>query len=431
MNDHTDRSDWAAGPPANAPSHTPTHVPPLPPRYERPAPSAGAETPRSAPAPVPPQPAAHVHQTHPFNPAAVPAGSYPPPSGTGEKKQAGTVKVAMASFVAAVVGAAAALGGAWGLGAFDGTTKIEQGANGTTVVREQATPATGGGRGVDVVKVADTARPAIVNIKVSTARGQGSGSGVIFRSDGMIMTNNHVVDTAKTVKVEMTDGHTLDGQVLGTDPETDIAVVKVDGTDFPTAPLGTATNLRIGQPTVAIGNPLGLAGGPSVSEGIVSALGREVNTDGNTLFDMIQTDAAISPGSSGGALLDGNGSVIGITTAIAVSDAGAEGIGFATPIDVARKVAEDISTSGKSQHSFLGIRGVDTADQGGATVVDVTPDSPAQKAGLRKDDTITAVNGEKVTSMAGLKVKLRTFSPGDEVTLTVDGKDVKVTLGAS
>lgn len=410
-------NDWTAP--------TPGNIPPLPPRYDRPkAPAAPTPTPDPAPQGPVPHRAGQAPQF-----TTVPQAPVPPQSPAMRKQGPSGARVFTAALVAAAVGAVAALGGAWGLGAFDkpGTT---------TVVKEQAQPAASPGpsfRGTDVVGIADRVRPAIVNVQVAGSKGQGSGSGVIFSDSGLIMTNNHVVDGAQKMQVQTTDGKTLSATLVGVDPETDIAVIKVDATGLPTAQLGTATQLKIGQPVVAIGNPLGLEGGPSVSEGIVSALGREVRTDNSVLVDMIQTDAAISPGSSGGALLDSDGNVIGITTAIGVSDAGAEGIGFATPIDVAHKVANDIVDQGKADHPFLGIRGVDAPNSGGAQVVDVTSGGPASKAGLQKDDVVTAINGDPVTTMSGLKVKLRTFDPGTEVTLAVNRggstKDVLVTLG--
>lgn len=409
-------NDWTAPMPGN--------IPPLPPRYDEPtAPRPPDPAQAAAPGPVPHR----AGETPQY--VTAPQPPVPPHAPPASRQRGGTGRVFGAAILAAVIGAVVALAGAWGLGAFDRPSA-------TTVVKEQAQPAASPGpsfKGTDVVAIAQHVRPAIVNIQVAGSKGQGSGSGVIFDEKGLIMTNNHVVDGAQRIQVQTTDGKTLSATLVGTDPETDIAVIKVDAGGLSPATLGTATQLQIGQPTVAIGNPLGLEGGPSVSEGIVSALGREVRTDTSVLVDMIQTDAAISPGSSGGALLDADGNVIGITTAIGVSDAGAEGIGFATPIDVAHKVANDIVANGKADHPFLGIRGVDAPNSGGAQVVDVTSGGPASQAGLQKDDIVTAVNGDTVKTMSGLKVKLRTFDPGTQVTLSVSRggstKDVLVTLG--
>lgn len=279
-----------------------------------------------------------------------------------------------------------------------------------------------------IVDIADNLRPAIVQIRVSGGEGPGSGSGVIFRSDGHILTNQHVVDGARRITVVMANGEEEAARLIGADAETDIAVVKVDKADLASAPLGSAVALRAGQLAVAIGSPLGLAGGPSVSVGVISALGREIdaNDEGPPLLDMIQTDAPIAPGSSGGALVDSTGAVIGVTTAIAVSEVGAEGLGFATPIDIARYVADQIIAGGRAVHVWLGVEGEDvdpgTARElgvvGGAMIRDVRAGSPAGKAGVAERDVIVAVDGVAVRSMGGLKVQLRTHRPGDEVTLS-------------
>lgn len=300
-----------------------------------------------------------------------------------------------------------------------------------------ATPVTAPGSPANaVVDIAEHMRPAIVQIRVSGGDGPGSGSGVVFRSDGHVLTNHHVVEGARRITVVMADGEEEGAHLVGSDPETDIAVVKVDKTDVPSAPLGSATSLRVGQLAVAIGSPLGLAGGPSVSVGVVSALGREIDAgdEGPPLLDMIQTDAPIAPGSSGGALVDGTGAVIGVTTAIAVSEVGAEGLGFATPIDIARDVAEQIIASGRAVHVWLGVEGEDVdpgmAKQlgvpGGASIRDVRPGSPASRAGIAERDVIVAVDGVPVRSMGGLKVQLRSHRPGDVVTLALQrGKETR------
>ncbi|MFV1991477.1 MAG: S1C family serine protease, partial [Acidimicrobiales bacterium] len=183
----------------------------------------------------------------------------------------------------------------------------------------------------DVIAIAEAVQPAIVRIDIQSADGLSSGSGVIFRSDGYILTNAHVVEDAEAVFINTQDGETYEADIVGADPRTDIAVVKVDMEDAPVALLGSAENLKVGQWAITIGSPLGLAGGNTVTLGVISALERELTTSGsqNRLYDLIQTDALIAPGSSGGALLDGNGSVIGITTAVAVSELGADGVGFA------------------------------------------------------------------------------------------------------
>jgi putative serine protease PepD len=279
------------------------------------------------------------------------------------------------------------------------------------------------------VAIAERMRPAIVQIEVEGDNLKASGSGVILRSDGHVLTNQHVVEGANDITVVMSDGTEHKGKLVGGDMDSDIAVIKIEGGSFPTAVLGTATNLKVGNQALAIGSPLGLAGGPSLSVGVVSALGRQVDSsDGPPLLDMIQTDAPIAPGSSGGALCDSTGAVIGITTAIAVSDVGAEGLGFATPIDIARDVAEQLITTGKVVHVWLGIEGEDGLNNAGALVRKVRAGSPAADAGVKERDVITSVEDRKITSMAGLVVALRSRKPGQVVKLGLvrDGKPVTV-----
>jgi serine protease Do len=279
-----------------------------------------------------------------------------------------------------------------------------------------------------VVDIADRIRPAVAQLQAGYADHTSTGSGVIFRSDGHILTNLHVVEGASNVKVVLASGRRLSGRVLGADPDTDTAVVKIDGGPFPVATLGTAKDLRVGQTAIAIGSPLGLAGGPSVTVGVVSALHRQMKNraNGPALVDMVQTDAPMSPGSSGGALLDDDGAVIGITT-VAAADSGADGLGFAIPIDVARSVAEQMMNTGKVTHVWLGVEGSDvdgaTAGDlnldGGAMVAQVTPGSPAQRAGLNAQDVIVGADGATIRSMGELVVVLRGRTPGDPVTLDV------------
>ena len=279
----------------------------------------------------------------------------------------------------------------------------------------------------DVVAIADRVRPAIVQLKVERGR-TGSGSGVLFRSDGHLLTNAHVVDGATSVSVVLSSGKELPARVIGSDPESDTAVVKIDGGPFPVAQLGTSTDLKVGQEAIAMGSPLGLTGGPSVTVGVISALHRTVRTrGGQSLMDMVQTDAPIAPGSSGGALLDAGARVIGITTAVVVTDTGAEGFGFATPIDTARNAAEQLITTGKVVTVWLGVEGsdldgataVDLNVDGGAIIERVKTGSPAERAGLAPSDVVVGMNGKPVRSMAMLAVAVRAHRPGDVVTLDV------------
>ena len=293
-----------------------------------------------------------------------------------------------------------------------------------------------------VVDIAERVRPAIAQLKTQIAEQGGTGSGVFFRSDGHVLTNAHVVDGATAIRLVTANGRELPARVLGSDPDTDTAVVKVDGGPFPVATLGSALDLRIGQTAIAIGSPFGLAGGPSVTVGVVSGLHREIRPRGSSraLFDLIQTDATISPGSSGGALLDADGAVIGITTAVASTGPGVEGVGFAIPIEVARSVADELIRTGRVVHVWLGIEGTDLdgalAEElrldGGAMVGEVKGGSPAEHGGLAARDVVVAVDGRKVKSMGELVVALRGRSPGQTLSVEIvrdrEHRTMRVTL---
>jgi S1-C subfamily serine protease len=292
-----------------------------------------------------------------------------------------------------------------------------------------------------IVELADQVRPGIVQLRVQSDDRAATGSGVIFRSDGHILTNAHVVAGATSVEAVLHNGRRLPARLVGSDAVTDAAVVKIDGGPFPVATLGTAVNLKVGQTAIAVGSPLGLAGGPSVTVGVISGLHREVNPRGSAqpLVDMVQTDAPIAAGSSGGALLDDKGAVIGITTAVAISDVGGEGLGFATPIDVARLVAEQLISGGRAVHVWIGIEGSDldarTASElsvdGGAMVGQVKPNSPAQQAGLAARDVIVGVEGKSVKSMGELVVTLRAHRPGDTVDIALLRERERVTVSVT
>ncbi len=262
-----------------------------------------------------------------------------------------------------------------------------------------------------VINVVKQVRPAVVNIntesQVQTVFGvfpeQGAGSGVIVRPDGYILTNNHVVQGASTIKVTLIGGKTLTGKIIGRDPLADLAVVKVDSKDpLPAARLGSSANLQVGQLAIAIGNPFAL--GSTVTTGVVSALNRRIEQANLVVDNLIQTSAAINPGNSGGALVDSSGAVIGINTAIIPN---AQGIGFAIPSDVARVEMDQLIANGRVVRPWVGVvYGGDVDAQSaqlhqlgtdhGVLVRDVDPNSPAGHAGLQPGDIITSVNDDRV-----------------------------------
>ncbi|MCC6414721.1 MAG: DegQ family serine endoprotease [Opitutaceae bacterium] len=254
-------------------------------------------------------------------------------------------------------------------------------------------------------------------------RQQGLGSGVIISKDGYILTNNHVVDGADEVKVAFGEPRQeFKATVVGRDSKADIAVLKIDTKDLPAATLGDSDALEVGDTVFAIGNPFGI--GMTVTQGIVRALGRS-GLGIETYEDFIQTDAAINPGNSGGALVDAQGRVIGINTAILSRSGGFNGVGFAIPINFARSLAEQLVSTGKIRRGFMGVStqsleadlAAQFGAQHGALVTDVTPDSPADKAGLKSGDIITKVNGQTVADPRRLQFAVIRLAPGTEVTV--------------
>lgn len=271
---------------------------------------------------------------------------------------------------------------------------------------------------------------------------QGTGSGFILSANGQILTNAHVVEGAKTVQVTLRDGRDFEGKVVGVDSVTDVAVVKIEAADLPTVQLGSTQALAPGQWAIAIGNPLGLDN--TVTAGIISALGRSSNQVGipDKRVQFIQTDAAINPGNSGGPLLNDRGEVIGMNTAIR---ANAQGLGFAIPIETAKRIADQLFTNGEVQHPFLGIQMVelsaemvdrlneeeqlnlkiDNDDEPGVLIVGVLPDSPAQAAGLKIGDVIRAIEGDPVDIPPDVQARVEATEIGDTLKLDIhrDGRD--------
>jgi serine protease Do len=285
-----------------------------------------------------------------------------------------------------------------------------------------------------VINAVRQVRPAVVNIntesQVQTGFGvfpqQGAGSGVIVRPNGYILTNNHVVQGAQTIKVTLLGGKVLSGKVVGTDPLVDLAVIKVDSPDpLPAAELGNSGSLQVGQSTIAIGNPFGL--GSTVTTGVVSALNRNIQLPNLIVENLIQTSAAINPGNSGGGLVDSSGRVIGINTAIVPN---AQGIGFAIPSDVARVELEQLIANGRVIRPWVGVvyggevdsqtaklynLGIDH----GIVVRQVEKGAPADRAGVQPGDIITEVNGEKIASWNDFVRDVVTKKSGETITLTI------------
>lgn len=304
-----------------------------------------------------------------------------------------------------------------------------------TVPTDTAPPPTFG----DTVSVADVAAivaPSTVAVEVNAFLVAGSGSGVVYGSDGYIITNHHVVDGASEVAVVFADGARFPAEVIGSDPVTDIGVLLVSRQSMTPVTLGSSESLSIGEPTVAVGNPLGLAGGPTVTAGIVSALDRTlVITPGSDLYGLVQTDAPIAPGSSGGALVDASGRLVGITTAIAVSDVGPADLGFAVPTDIAIGVANDLIARGEVRHALLGIDGETAWAQEaeaqfpvGVLVDGVSDGSAYGVAGGQINDVIVAIDGHQVNTIDSLLARLRRLRADQVVPVRILRGDDQTTL---
>ncbi len=253
---------------------------------------------------------------------------------------------------------------------------------------------------------------------------EGVGSGVIMDPRGYILTNFHVIAEANRVRVSLSNGQKFDGRLVGADPTSDLAVIKVESRDLPAAHMADSDKIRVGQTAIAIGNPLGLPGGPTVTVGVISSVGRNIQTERGLMENLIQTDAAINPGNSGGPLVNMEGEVVGITTAVIPY---AQGIGFAIPINTAKMVIEDLMVHGEVRRPWLGITGIDLtpaiashfelSTDAGILVAKVIPGGPAEEAGMSSGDIIVRFNGRDVRSIRELQSEIRRLRIGDVIQL--------------
>ena len=342
-------------------------------------------------------------------------------------------------------------GGAWLYSAQSGSTgktvvyqTTESGSSKTTSVSNEK-----GGSGLTVAEAAAKAAPSTVEIQTEitqqsygmfggTYTTNAAGSGVIISKDGYIVTNNHVIDGAQKITVKTSDGTEYDAKLVGTDAKSDIAVLKVDANDLTPATLGDSSKISVGDTAIAIGNPLGTLGG-TVTDGIISATSRELVVN-NESMKLIQTNATINSGNSGGGLFDGNGNLIGIVqskdSGTSSSGATIEGIGFAIPVNDAMEVAEQLIKNGKvTDRATLGVYlQTLTTQQGnytpGVYVTNVIDGSGAQAAGLKAYDKIVGADGKEVSSYPDLSAILKTKKPGDTIDLTIDrdGNQIQVTV---
>jgi S1-C subfamily serine protease len=311
-----------------------------------------------------------------------------------------------------------------------------------------------------VVGVVKQVMPAVVNVVSTTTTGTGEGTGFVVRSDGVIVTNFHVVEGATKVTVLTSADKPVryDARFIGGDATADVAVLKIDASNLATVPMGDSASLQLGQPVVAIGYALGLQGGPSVTAGVVSSLTRKLTvpdprctvcSKGQRVYgNVVQTDAAINPGNSGGPLVNLAGQVVGINTA-GVSAGNAENVGFAIQIDAAKPIVFQAAEHPQAPVAFLGVGGVDASNPqiqfelnppttGGVAVVSVAPGGPADKAGIKVGDIIVAFDGKPTSSWEALGNAIRAHRPGDRVDVTIlqrsngwPRRTVTVTLGTN
>jgi len=250
---------------------------------------------------------------------------------------------------------------------------------------------------------------------------QGMGSGVIIDPKGYILTNHHVIGGAEEIKVTLASGEVLPGKIMGTCASDDIAIVKVDGKNLPTAELGDSDQLRVGQTVFAMGNPFGLAGGPTVTKGVISAVKRSIRSERGLIEDLVQTDASINPGNSGGPLVDVQGRVVAINTAIVPF---AQGIGFAIPVNSAKRCATEIITHGRVMRPWLGVSGLSITTEiasyynlpveKGALIAEVMPDSPAEKAEMQRGDIIIGFGDKAINNIEDLVKEIQKEKIGEK-----------------
>jgi S1-C subfamily serine protease len=302
----------------------------------------------------------------------------------------------------------------------------------------------------DIQEILAKVEPAVVSIRTRTLSlgdllkpvpGEGAGTGFVIGSDGVIVTNNHVVSGAQSIEVVFADDRKMPARVLGRDPTTDLAVVKVDASDLPVAALGDSDQLKVGDDVIAIGNALGLQGGPTVTRGIVSAENRTITAENGTRLEhVIQTDTAINPGNSGGPLVNSAGEVVGINTAVAGD---AQNIGFSIAITAAKPIIEELRQGTTRTRPFLGVKmftvtpsiaeELSLKADSGALVADVTAGSGAEVAGIRNGDVITSIDGKDVKAAEDVTSAVSTHKPGDEIKVTYrradETNDATVKLG--
>ena len=369
-------------------------------------------------------------------------GPQPAPQPPKPKRPRTTFKALVAGVLGGLLAAGALVGALYATGTLGGQTQVHVSGGGQQITIDPNDADTSTANAV-----AAKALPSVVTVYCTFPQGEGMGSGVIYDTNGNIITNNHVVENAESIQVSL-NGQTFDATLVGTDPSSDLAVINVDFGDTEVTPMevGDSSALQVGDWVMSVGSPFGLES--SVSQGIVSALSRNTllqNSSGNTLYtNLIQTDATINPGNSGGALVNDQGQLVGICTLYSSDTESFAGIGYAIPSDYATQIADKIIAGEPVTHAYIGLSMQTVTPQNalanklsvdsGAYVVDVTDGSPAAEAGIQEGDVITAIGGEQIDSADAAILAVRSHDIGDtvEVTYRRGGQDqtCEVTLGS-
>jgi len=362
----------------------------------------------------------------------------PPPTPSRSRSRKAVLLPIVAALVAALLG-----GGAGGAVGYSLADRGDQARDPSPGVLQQPLPepeeAEAPAGPVEVV--AARVLPSVVQLRVEGRRGSGEGSGMVLSQDGLLLTNNHVVEAAAnggTVTAVFQDGATAPAQIVGRDPSFDLAVLRAGNVSGLTPiELGNSDAVRVGQQVIAFGSPLGLGG--TVTTGIISAINRPVSVGGNraaseaTVLNALQTDAAINPGNSGGPLVDMEGKLIGINSAIATTGAegGSIGVGFSIPVNQAKRVAEELERTGKATRAQLGVGVGDEPNVSGARIRSVEPGSPAEKAGIKAGDLVLRFGGQRILSGEGLQAAVRSRTPGETVEVEMSDRKLSATLGVA
>ena len=378
-----------------------------------------------------PEPTVAPHAFEPtFEMAPAPAPVVSPPAPRGGRRRMATAALVVLAVAGGTVGGAIA-----GRASVSDPTPSSAGASPAEVLSTD----TDGGSRIDVTDLIETALPSVVSISVSVGGQSGAGTGFIISSDGEIATNAHVVADAEEISVTFSDGSEKPAEIVGVDRTDDLAVIRVEATDLQALPLGASADLEMGEPVVAIGNALALTGGPTATEGIVSALGRTIDTNnGEHLTNLIQTDAAINPGNSGGPLLTLDGKVVGINSAGSIE---AQNLGFAIAIDTAKPIFEQLQAGKTVSRPFLGVSTSEVDEtiaqsaglsvDHGLLIQEVTSGSAAEVAGLQPGDVILEAGGEATDSGDALGEVIRATGVGNELQLKVQRGDETLDVTAT